>query len=46
MSTCAGIIGCMKLEVPENQLAEAMNTESFPVSGDNMENARPQLAEL
>jgi hypothetical protein len=45
-SACAGICECRKLEGPENQLVEPMNTGSFPVLRYNMENARPQLAEL
>jgi hypothetical protein len=45
-STHAGMCECRKLEGPETQLAEPMNTGSFPVLRYNMENARPQLAEL
>ena len=45
-STRAGICECRKLKGPENQLVEPMNTRSFPVLRYNMENARPQLAEL
>lgn len=45
-STRAGIYEYRKLEGPENQLVEPMNTGSFPVLRYNMDNTRPQLAEL